>query len=384
MKVILCARNLNSSNGAGLYTLLLLKELSASKKISKVVVIGPKKLSSFGNKVEFVLIKLPNLTFILNELFFALKCVSKIGNLLKKNKYQLVITCQPFLIFGKLDSSLITIFHTFHRSYSRVPAKGDLKLYLAKLFHFFYSYFDFLTIKFSDRVVFVSKNTLEEASKYYSVYKNKFIHIPTFVNTTEFFPLMHTQKVKIRRKYGFSEQDRIILFVGRMDPLKGLDNLVEVVKVLNIKNDLKLVIVGEGKLKESIINNNFVVYLAMIPHKKMNEIYNMVDLFVLPSYYENSPITVLEAMSSGVVILASDVGDVNSLINSSGMIYKVNDKVEFQTKLLKLISSNAAIKNKMIKKLKRRAIKMYSSETILKTILGLVLSYSKSREKSRF
>jgi glycosyltransferase involved in cell wall biosynthesis len=183
--------------------------------------------------------------------------------------------------------------------------------------------------KYSDKVYFVSKKTLEEAKQFYPEFAQKFYHQPNEIDKSKFYKLKNKEKEKIKKELGFDDGKKNILFVGRLEPLKGILLLIKVIKEINNPNII-LIIVGDGPLKNKIQKYSFVKYLGKIPNEELYKYYNTVDLFVLPSLYENSPMTILEAKACGCKILASDVGD-NKYNLSEKEIYYNN--IELREKL---------------------------------------------------
>lgn len=375
MKIIICTRDLIA--GAGQYTRELLREFDQNREIEKVLVIGQEKLNGFSKKIQFDIVELKGNFFITKEPIFALKCKRKIEKVLKKERYNIIYTCHPFLIFKKFKIPFIVIFHALHKSFTQVSIK-NWKIKIANIFHSFYSYFDYKTIQNADKVVFVSNRALKEAEKFYPKYKNKFVHIPAFIDTSKFNLLSQIEKEKLREKHKLEKDRKYVLYVGRLEPLKGIEPLIEVIKELRESIKLELLVVSDGILKKKVKSYTFVKYLGRIPHSRMNEIYNIADLFVLPSYYENCPLVVLEAMASGCPVLASNVGDVREMINNEQLIFGPGNKQELKEKTIRLLNLNQEEKNEIILSLIQRAKSDYNVKIIAKKILDL---YENIREK---
>lgn len=117
----------------------------------------------------------------------------------------------------------------------------------------------------------------------------------------------------LREKYGIGDDDRVILFIGRLEPVKGVAQLIEAMAAVALKNpNAKLLIVGKGSLeaiaKEAAESKGFVILVTdfLDPEAKMLH-YALADLCVFPSHYEPFGIVALEAgaMARPVVVGAS-------------------------------------------------------------------------------
>ena len=109
---------------------------------------------------------------------------------------------------------------------------------------------------------------------------------------------------------------KIILFVGRLHPMKDLPTLLEAFRILRSRrNDLVLLLVGWGpeaeelmRLAEELGISEDVRFLGVIPNERLPIYYNMADVYVLPSLYEEWSNTIMEAMACGTPVVATAVG----------------------------------------------------------------------------
>ena len=126
--------------------------------------------------------------------------------------------------------------------------------------------------------------------------------------------------------------DKIVLFVGRIEPLKGIDTLLKAMPSLH--NSTKLLVVGGDEkdsdridslrvLADSLGVGDQVSFLDARPHDKMPLFYNSANVCVIPSYYESFGLVALEAMACGVPVIASDVGGLRETIYSGRTGYLV-------------------------------------------------------------
>ena len=102
--------------------------------------------------------------------------------------------------------------------------------------------------------------------------------------------------------------EKRILFVGRFDPVKGVQYLLRAMKIVcEVLPDAKLILVGDGEerenlecLTDSLGIRDRVFFVGMIPHEKIPDYLYQADIFVLPSLSEGFGIVILEAMACGL------------------------------------------------------------------------------------
>jgi len=138
-----------------------------------------------------------------------------------------------------------------------------------------------------------------------------------------------------------------IICISRLTDRKGINYLIEAFEKL--KNDkFKLVIVGEGNQKEELekmVENlkisNRVEFLGRVEHSKLPEVYRWAGVFVLPSLNEGMSNTMLEALASGLPLIATDTGGTRELINDgeNGFIIKMKDSDDIKEKIEKLMNN---------------------------------------------
>lgn len=128
----------------------------------------------------------------------------------------------------------------------------------------------------------------------------------------------------------------IFLFLGKVVATKGIYDFIEVIKELLITYDNKfeLWVGGNGEIQflENLIKENklepYVKYLGWIKGDRKEEILKASDIYVLPSYKEGLPVSILEAMSYGMPIISTKVGGIPELVkdNVSGILIEPGDK----------------------------------------------------------
>lgn len=118
-----------------------------------------------------------------------------------------------------------------------------------------------------------------------------------------------------------------LLFVGRFDPQKGLDILLDVFKSCN-RQDLHLTIIGDNVIgdgkKINKENTDQITFLGWIPHNKLASYYNACDVVVMPSRWEAFGLVAIEAMKYGKSLIVSNQGALPELVEDKRMGYVFN------------------------------------------------------------
>ena len=138
------------------------------------------------------------------------------------------------------------------------------------------------------------------------------------------------EKMKQREELEIKEDDFVLLFVGRVVKDKGVNELIEAFTVLNEKfNNLKLLIVGDFEKElspistqsmENMKSDNNIISVGF--QKDIRSYLAISSLFILPSYREGLPNSLIEAGSFGIPLLATDINGCNEVIisNKTGIL----------------------------------------------------------------
>ena len=136
---------------------------------------------------------------------------------------------------------------------------------------------------------------------------------PNAVDLEKFNP---QNKTSLPEEIGLNPQKPVILFVGNLVPQKGLMYLLEAKK--QMKTPAQLVIVGDGplryELQEMVKKDKIEDVYFTGARRDVNQIMPTADIFILPSTSEGFPITLIEALASGLPAVATNVGGVKELV----------------------------------------------------------------------
>ena len=167
-----------------------------------------------------------------------------------------------------------------------------------------------------------------------SLTDKKITSIPFWVNQNIFFYI--DKKIELRKSLGFNRNDYLLGSFQRdsegkiLKPkmIKGPDRFLEIAKYLNATKE-NLVVVLTGKRRDYLINElskagiRFKIF-EMVEFRKLNKLYNILDLYVVASRVEGGPQAILECSITKTPIISTDVG-VSSEILSSNSIFNMEN-----------------------------------------------------------
>lgn len=160
--------------------------------------------------------------------------------------------------------------------------------------------------------------------------------------------LQTASKPQLRTELGINEFDFVLLTVGRLRIQKSQEILLRAIPLIRDKvNNLKVLIVGEGELKESLqsLSRDLKIedIVEFVGGTNYPEKYLAAcDVFVLPSVFEGLPTVVLEAFRASIPVIASNIDGTNELIQDgmNGLLFKSKDYHELASSVLRLYHSD--------------------------------------------
>ncbi|MEM7131337.1 MAG: glycosyltransferase family 4 protein [Chloroflexota bacterium] len=171
---------------------------------------------------------------------------------------------------------------------------------------------------------------LKEKVESYGI-QNPIVHLPNFINIDDFTPCY--------------EPEDYFVFCGRLVPEKGIRTLVQAMKNINQSH---LYIAGNGELeddlKDFVRNNDIynVTFLGHLPKEKLIPLIQKASFMVTPSeWYENNPMSVIEAFASGTPVVGANIGGIPELVqdNHTGMLFESGNQQQLEISILSLLSN---------------------------------------------
>ncbi|KPJ69808.1 hypothetical protein AMJ44_02210 [candidate division WOR-1 bacterium DG_54_3] len=228
-----------------------------------------------------------------------------------------------------------------------------------------------------NRVVTVSQNLKNRLFNELGIPLKKIVHIPNGVDAKKFRP---KEKETIRQRIGFNEDSFIVGIIARLDPIKNHRTLIYAFKeISNVYSDVELIIVGDGPLRQMLeqeVNKLNIEGKVVFLGKKsgVSEIYNIFDVFVLSSLNEGMSNTILEAMATGIPVIASNVGGNPELVvdGETGLLFPPQD-VSSLLECIKGYILNPSCKHGHGDNARRRVLEKFTIDRMVKSYEQLYL-----------
>ncbi|GEP24766.1 glycosyltransferase family 4 protein [Lentilactobacillus diolivorans] len=199
-----------------------------------------------------------------------------------------------------------------------------------------------------DHIVVVNPSFIPKLEKY-GISAEKITYIPNFVSKKEFYPVDLATKQQIRQNHGYEQNRFTVLGSGQIQTRKGV---LDFIKLAKQNPQIQFIWTGGfsfGRITEGYGELEKVVkdppsnlsFPGIIDRSKMVDYYNMADLFLLPSFNELFPMSVLEAFATETPVMLRDLDLYHSIID--GYYLPAQDVSEMNRNLLELTNDQAEL-----------------------------------------
>lgn len=281
-------------------------------------------------------------------------------------------------------SGRIRMVHTFH----------------GHIFHSYFSVFKtFLFIRterflsrFTDAIIILSSRQKEDICHSYKIAETDRVRIIPLGFDLSKFSKPSGKGTSLRTEYFPDAGDKVSLvgIIGRLTPVKNQRMFLKAVSCLKESGEIdmfRFLVVGDGELKRDLIRysrelgiQDFVAFSGW--QRDMSPVYEMLDIVVLTSMNEGTPVTLIEAMAAGIPIVATDVGGVRDLLGTrestvEGLELAQNGilipsgRSEYLARALIFLSGDKDISKKMTFRAKKFAMHTFSMERLAKDMESL-------------
>ena len=204
-------------------------------------------------------------------------------------------------------------------------------------------------VKDCDRIIAATEREGHELLQHYEASPDKITVIPCGVNLELFRPM---DKEGARQQLGL-DHENLVLFVGRVEPLKGLRQMLKALPLMRPEEKPRLMIVGgdeHNKDELAILQSmstelhieDRVTFVGSVDQETLPLFYSAADVCVIPSYYESFGMVALESLACGTPIVTTDVGGMKDVVYDGkiGYLLKDNSPHKLATKISELLSQN--------------------------------------------
>jgi len=258
------------------------------------------------------------------------------------------------------DSPVIQMFHTLGRLKNTV-AQSEEEMEMARRIEV-----ETEIMAFVDRIVAATAVEKAQMTQLYGANPAKITVIPCGVDLSLFRPIPMDEA---RERLDICERKHMVLFVGRIERLKGIDTLLEAMAIVvrdfpNWQEEICVCIVGGDASEDSAIVDkemqrlqdlraelgiaDLVTFLGAQAQDALLDHYSAADVVVMPSYYESFGMVALEAMACGTPVIASQVGGLSFTVQNgvTGFLVPDRDPPALAEKIT-LLLKDQALRNKL-------------------------------------
>jgi glycosyltransferase involved in cell wall biosynthesis len=200
------------------------------------------------------------------------------------------------------------------------------------------------------------------------------------------FQRAETEKDVLKGGLGYSGQERILLYVGSLKPMKNPDKIIEAFRIVGpsfLKSrGIRLILAGKGEmeneLKEKVEKyelGNYIRFEGLVVREKIPDYYKAADCYVISSDYEGTSLSLMEAMFNGLPIIGSNGPGINHMLQheQNALLYETYNTEELAETFIRIFTDQP-----LAAKLSTKALadfnRLYSYESMIKKYESVFLS----------
>jgi glycosyltransferase involved in cell wall biosynthesis len=353
MNILYIIKDFNHACGVSNYVYLLLKELKNIKEVNLFFVTthgdaSLDRIATLNIRVDYI----ENIKGNYNPFRF-LKGFQLLKKYCTENNIEIIHTNHRYeelisFFVGKLLSiKTVTTVHSIVKEWYYFSYKSNVLIAVSKA---------------------VEKNLIEG----FKISAEKIIQLYNYVHT--FQRPTETAINKLKEDYGIVKNEIILLFVGRINLVKGIDVLLEAFKKINKdKFFLKLLVIGEfsdEKLKLQILNNPKIVYVT--PRSGIEEFYFLSDIIVAPSRIDPFPFVMLEAGLAKKPFIGGRTGGIEEFVEDGidGLLVEPGNAEDLYNKIINLFNDEE-LRKKLGENLNNKVSKLNSPSEYCGKIINI-------------
>lgn len=223
-----------------------------------------------------------------------------------------------------------------------------------------------------DWVIAIASHSRKMLCDTYNIPSSKIVLIPNGMEDT-LKKISKEEKDEIRKKHYISPKEKVLIFSGRVNHVKGIDYLLEAFKrLLKVNPNVKLLIAGEGDLLHYIKKShpcwNKIIFTGFMSKKDLFSLYSIADLGIVPSLHEEFGYVAIEMMMMGVPLIVNQSSGLSEIVEDevSGFYVQLKQDSIPEEKGIQLLcdkmqfSLNYPKKDNLIQNARNTFLKKYS------------------------
>jgi glycosyltransferase involved in cell wall biosynthesis len=233
-------------------------------------------------------------------------------------------------------------------------------------------------LRYATRVIAPSRKLEDVMRRIWRLPEEIVLHLPNGVDTEYYQPADGPKLTRTQLVVGTA---------GQLRPEKRQDELIAVCAGLRTSVDVKLKIAGDGperqRLERIAVQHNFAHHVEFLGHvKDLRGFYRDLDIFALTSSTEQMPVSILEAMATGLPVVSTDVGDVAAMVSKENVQFVVPPGPPLTDAFVRL-ASDPSLRCSIGAKNRTRSVECFSVDRMVANYHNLYAGLIRERTKGR-
>lgn len=187
-----------------------------------------------------------------------------------------------------------------------------------------------------DRIIAIAHHSYDMLKELYGIPEEKLAYIPNGLKD-ELVEYNQDQRTQLRKKYGFEEKERLIIFAGRLNPVKGITELIEAFgQVIEFYPNIKLIIAGSGIFECCLKTANpfwsHVIFTGFISKEQLFELYAIAEFGIVPSIHEEFGYVATEMMMNKLPVLVHKTTGLSEIVMNGkyGSTFEFGEEINIE------------------------------------------------------
>lgn len=187
-----------------------------------------------------------------------------------------------------------------------------------------------------DRIIAIAHHSYDMLKELYGIPEEKLAYIPNGLKD-ELVEYNQDQRTQLRKKYGFEKKERLIIFAGRLNPVKGITELIEAFgQVIEFYPNIKLIIAGSGIFECCLKTANpfwsHVIFTGFISKEQLFELYAIAEFGIVPSIHEEFGYVATEMMMNKLPVLVHKTTGLSEIVMNGkyGSTFEFGEEINIE------------------------------------------------------